>query len=272
MSNQMKAGTVIQHRYFGPAMPSLNWVPAPRYVLRRDRVLRHLRSLKPCRILDIGCGPGALISELGALGFEAFGVDRSARALKLGRQLERHSPGMTIRPRLDEKWKGTFEIVMSFEVIEHLQDDVGAMREWREYLKPGGRLIISTPAHPGNWNAADEWAGHVRRYERGELIKAVEAAGFEVERLECYGFPLGNVMEKLSAPVYRRKLKEKSDASTSADSLTDDSGSDRAAHAKYWPIYAGMLPVAAMKFLCLLQRPFLRTNLGTGFIVIARAI
>jgi len=268
----MQAGTVIQHPFFGPAMPALNWIPAPRYVLRRDRVLQHLKRVTPCRVLDIGCGPGALVSELSALGFDAYGVDRSAKAMEIGKQLQEQSPGMTIQQQLDEEWKGTFDVVMSFEVIEHLQDDVGAMREWRQYLKPGGRLIISTPAHPGNWNAADEWAGHVRRYDRDGLVRAMEAAGFEVERVECYGFPLANVMEKLTAPTYRRKLKEKTNASTDADSLTDDSGSDRSTHAKYWPIYASFLPVTAMKLLCLLQRPFLKTNLGTGFIVIAKAI
>jgi SAM-dependent methyltransferase len=267
----MQAGTVVHHPQFGPAMPSLNWIPAPRYVLRRDRVLALLKDMPPCRVLDIGCGPGALISELAARGFDAYGVDRSVKAQELGRQLESQSPGMKFRPQLEEKWKGTFDLVMSFEVIEHLQDDVGAMREWRQYLKPGGRLIISVPAHQDRWNAADEWAGHVRRYERGQLVRAVEAAGFKVEKVECYGFPLANVMEKLTAPTYRRKLKDKTDAFTDADTLTDDSGSDRSTHARYWPIYSSVLPVSAMNFFCLLQRAFLKTNFGTGFILIAKA-
>jgi SAM-dependent methyltransferase len=269
MSNEMKAGTVIQHRYFGPAMPSLNWVPAPRYVLRRDRVLRHLKAMKPCRVLDIGCGPGALISELGALGFEAFGVDRSAKALELGRQLERHSPGMSIRPQLDEKWKGTFDIVMSFEVIEHLQDDVGALREWREYLKPGGKMIISTPAHPSRWNAADEWAGHVRRYEKLQLIKAVESAELNVELVECYGFPLANVMEVIRARAYAKRLVAKRQSAQSTAGLTEESGSDRSVDARFWGLYSGAPSTLAMSFFCQLQRLFLKTQFGNGFIVVA---
>jgi SAM-dependent methyltransferase len=267
----MKAGTVIQHPYFGPAMPALNWVPAPRYVLRRDRVLRHLKRMKPGRVLDIGCGPGALISELGALGFEAFGVDRSARAQALGRHLERQSPGMTIRPQLDEHWKGTFDVVMSFEVIEHLQDDVGAMREWREYLTPGGKLIISTPAHPRRWNAADEWAGHVRRYEKNQLIHSVETAGFKIETIECYGFPLANFMELIRARAYGKRLAAKK-ALLDAGQLTEDSGSDRSVDSKFWSVYSGVLSTFAMRIFCQLQRPFLKTGLGNGFVVIAKAI
>lgn len=267
----MAGGPVIQHRQYGPAMPSLNWIPAPRYVLRRDRVLSLLEGSPPCRALDIGCGPGALISELAARGYDAHGVDRSAKARELGRYLQDQSPGMQLHAELDEAWKGSFDLVMSFEVIEHLQDDVGAMREWREYLKPGGRMILSTPAHPSRWNAADEWAGHVRRYTRQQLIEAVEKSGFEVEKVECYGFPLSNVMEVLRARAYGRKLKAKKEALQTEEAMTSDSGSDRSVDVTFWPIYSSAPSALLMGLLSKLQRPFLNTNLGNGFIVLAKA-
>ena len=265
----MAEGPVVQHPQFGPAMPSLNWIPAPRYVLRRDRVLRLLEGSQPCRVLDIGCGPGALISELAAQGYDAHGVDRSAKARELGRHLQDQSPTMQLHAELDEQWKGTFDLIMSFEVIEHLEDDVGAMREWRQYLRPGGRMILSTPAHPSRWNAADEWAGHVRRYTRRELVEAIEGAGFEVSCTECYGFPLANILEVLAAPGYRKRLNDKKAAYGNAAALTDDSGSDRSAHARYWPIYSGFFPALAMKGFRELQRPFLKSDMGTGYIVTA---
>lgn len=268
----MKASPVIIHPQFGPAMPSLNWVPAPRYLLRRDRVLQLLKDNPPCRMLDIGCGPGALVSELSALGYEAYGVDRSEKARSLGRHLQDRSPNMQLHAQLDEKWKGSFDLLLSFEVIEHIRDDISALREWRQFLKPGGQMILSTPAHARRWNAADEWAGHVRRYERKQLVRAVELAGFKVERVECYGFPLANVMEVLTAPSYRKRLEDKKGEFTAADALTDDSGSDRSTHARIWPLYSGRFAAAVMKLFCLIQRPFLGTGLGTGFIVIARAI
>ena len=255
---------------FGPALPDLNWVPAPRYILRRDRVLRHLRGAAPCRVLDIGCGPGALISELAGRGYDAYGVDGSPTALSLGSHLQRRSPRMILRAMLDEQWKGTFDLLMSFEVIEHLEDDVGAMREWRQYLKPGGKMILSTPAHPDRWNAADEWAGHVRRYERSQLVRAVEAAGFQVESVECYGFPLANVMELLRARAYGKKLATQK-AQLSTEALTGESGSDRSVDTRYWPLYSGFLGRAIMRTFCLIQRPFLKTALGNGFLVVAKA-
>ena len=251
-------------------MPELNWVPAPRYILRRDRVLHHLRDIAPCRVLDIGCGPGALISELTARGFETYGVDSSAQALWLGSHLQSRSPGMTLQSKLDKKWRGTFDLLLCFEVIEHLEDDVGAMREWRRYLKPGGKMILSTPAHPDRWNAADEWAGHVRRYERDQLVRAVEAAGFEVEIIECYGFPLANVMELFRARAYGKKLATQK-AHLAVEELTGESGSDRSVDARFWPAYSGFVCGMIIRLFCLLQRQFLNTGLGNGFIVVAKA-
>ncbi|GAA4709248.1 class I SAM-dependent methyltransferase [Sphingomonas lutea] len=262
--------TVTYHPHFGPAMPSLNWTPAPRYVLRRDRILRHLRRIGPCRILDIGCGPGALVSELRRAGYDAHGVDRSAKAIALGRHLQQQAPGMELRAEIDESWQGKFDVVMSFEVIEHLAEDVREMRNWRRFLRPGGQLIVSTPAHQRRWNAADEWAGHVRRYERDELIRAVESAGFNVVLVETYGFPLANLMERLCAPGYRKRLAEKARMGLDTAALTDDSGSDRSAHARFWPFYASLPGTLAMRVLCQVQRLFVKTQLGPGFILIAR--
>ena len=61
------------HAHFGPALPKHNWVPAPRYLLRRDRIMRHLRDIPACRVVDIGCGPASVLAELAARGFDAVG-------------------------------------------------------------------------------------------------------------------------------------------------------------------------------------------------------
>lgn len=251
-------------------MPELNWVPAPRYILRRDRVLRHLRDVPPCRLLDIGCGPGALIYELSKRGFHSFGIDSSSKARELAAHLQSHSLRMTIQAELDPRWAGTFDLLLSFEVIEHISEDVGALREWRRYLKTGGQLILSTPAHQHRWNAADEWAGHVRRYERNQLVQTVEAAGFKVETIECYGFPLANVMEMLRARAYGRVLAAKR-ARLDTEGLTGESGADRSIDTKFWRLYSGPLPSLIMRTFCLMQRGFLKTDLGNGFIVVAKA-
>ena len=265
-------GSVTRHRHFGPALPDANWVPAPRYLMRRDRVLRHFNDLAPCRVLDIGCGPAALLSELAAKGFEAYGVDRSQQALELAELLNTPVSPMTLMAKLDPDWKNSFDLIMSFEVIEHLEQDIEAMREWQTYLKPGGHMILSTPAHPSRWNAADVWAGHVRRYTKELLTRSVQEAGFTVETIECYGFPLANVMEHWRARAYGKILQTNAKSDKTANDLTDESGSDRSVERRFWLFFSTMPAVAAMWLFCQIQRPFLKTDLGNGFLVVARKL
>jgi cyclopropane fatty-acyl-phospholipid synthase-like methyltransferase len=221
-------------------------------------------------VLDIGCGPAALLSELAAQGFEAYGVDRSPQALKLAESLNTATSPMTLLAELDPKWKNTFDLIMSFEVIEHLEQDIEAMKEWQTYLKPGGRMILSTPAHPSRWNAADVWAGHVRRYTKELLARSIQEAGFTVETIECYGFPLANIMEHWRARAYGKILETNAKADKTASALTDESGSDRSVERRFWPLFSSMPAVAAMRLLCQLHRPFLKTELGNGFLVVSR--
>ena len=63
MDRAVPPNRVVLHPTYGPALPELNWVPAPSYLMRRHRVLRLLRDMAPCRVLDIGCGPGALLRD-----------------------------------------------------------------------------------------------------------------------------------------------------------------------------------------------------------------
>jgi 2-polyprenyl-3-methyl-5-hydroxy-6-metoxy-1,4-benzoquinol methylase len=261
----------IYHPHYGPALSDANWVPAPRYLLRRDRVLRHVKTIAPCKALDIGCGPAALLSEMASLGFDAYGVDRSQQALVLARMLNTQQSPMQLQAELDPAWKGSFDLLMSFEVIEHLDEDIAAMRDWLPYLKPGGRFILSTPAHPHRWNAADVWAGHVRRYTRAGLEKSITDAGFIVEKIECYGFPLANLMEILRAKAYGKVLNQATKADKSADDLTDESGSDRSIESKFWRFFSSMPATVLMRLACQFQRPFLQTDYGNGYLVIARA-
>ena len=71
----------------GPAAPEAGWVPAPRYLLRRARILRQLAGIKPCQALEIGCGAGVLLHELTARGFDCSALESSAEARTLARGL-----------------------------------------------------------------------------------------------------------------------------------------------------------------------------------------
>ncbi len=133
------------------------------------------------RILDVGCGTGANLEMLAEFG-ESEGVDVAEEALAFcharGLQNVRLSTAEQL-PFEDE----SFELVTAFDLVEHLDDDVAGLREMRRVLKREGRVLLFVPAFMFLWGVQDEVSNHRRRYTAKELRRAVERAGFDVERL-----------------------------------------------------------------------------------------
>jgi SAM-dependent methyltransferase len=73
---------------------------------------------------------------------------------------------------------GTVDVLTSLDVVEHLVDDVLALREYARVLRPGGRLLLAVPAYAWAWSEHDVALGHQRRYGRARLEEVVTAAGF----------------------------------------------------------------------------------------------
>lgn len=261
---------VVNHPHFGPAMPALNWVPAPRYLMRRDLLLRIFARHAPGRILEIGCGAGSLLAELTARGFSALGVDQSASALRLARRLAQSNDRLDIAASPEGAEAQSFDYLSAFEVLEHIEDDHAALADWARYLRPDGTLIFSVPAHPHRWNAADEWAGHFRRYRRSDLHSLAEGAGFEVTEVQSYGFPVANAMEKLGAKLYARQSAGADRAEMDITQRTEESGTDRKLLTRLWPIYSAWPMAALFRAMLAFQRRFTKCDRGIGYIVVAR--
>lgn len=263
---------IIQHKLYGPAMPALNWVPAPRYLMRRDLLLRIFAKHKPGRIIEFGCGAGSLLSELTKAGYQALGIDQSVSALRLARQFAADAPNMQVADSPDQARLGSFDYLTAFEVLEHIEDDHAALAQWSAYLRPDGVLIFSVPAHPHRWNAADEWAGHFRRYRRSDLKVLATSCGFEITEIQSYGFPLANVMEKLGARLYARQSAGADRADLDKTGRTEASGSDRKLLTKLWPIYSAWPAAMVFRALLAFQRLFTTGDRGIGYIVVARKV
>jgi SAM-dependent methyltransferase len=77
---------------------------------------------------------------------------------------------------------GTFDLAASLDVIEHLEDDLAALRELRRVVKPGGALLVTVPAYQWLWSGHDEVNHHHRRYTRRSLQRAGEQAGWQQVR------------------------------------------------------------------------------------------
>lgn len=262
-----------RHGVLGPAAPEAGWVPAPRYLLRRARVLRQVRDMPRGEVLEVGCGAGVLLHELDELGFRCSALERSLDARELAGALAMQAHrDIRIYEQAADDWAGRFGLVMAFEVLEHIEDDLGALQEWRQWLPAGGHLLLSVPSHMDKWNPSDVWAGHFRRYERASLIALLRRAGFEPERVECYGFPLANLAERVRAAKYAPEVDERTDLTAAGrQANTDRSGIDRRHVMAWFPWLASPPGQLAMLGADLIQRPFLSTELGNGYLVRARA-
>jgi SAM-dependent methyltransferase len=265
---------MVRHGPYGIYDLDQGWVPGPRYILRRHRILRLIRHFPPGRVLDIGCGAGTLLHDLERLGHDCFAVESSDSAYELAVALSQDNPRINVFREPCSQWRGDFDVVTAFEVLEHMEDDRAALRLWNSFLKPDGVMLISVPAHQNKWNASDVGAGHFRRYERRQLRQVLEDCGLAVEHLEIYGFPLANVLERIRAKVYERKLHNglmPADESVQSRSLnTGQSGIDRALDTRAYPIYSSLPGSLLMGAFCRFQSLFANTELGNGYLALAR--
>jgi SAM-dependent methyltransferase len=142
-------------------------------------------------IVDVGCGTGATAAALGEFG-RVVGVDFSPLALACcGRRGLAHvTRGRAEAIPLRD---GCAEAIVATDILEHLDDDAGALAEFHRILKPGGHAVITVPAFRFLWSEHDEALMHKRRYVARELTARAEQAGFRVSMCGhalCFLFPL----------------------------------------------------------------------------------
>jgi SAM-dependent methyltransferase len=265
----------IDRQYGRTAVP-LGWVPAPRFLLRRDLVLERVRALTPGRALEVGCGAGSLMADLATLGWECRAVETSAHARGLAAHMLADLPNARVQEAPDPDWEGRFDLLMAFEVLEHIDDAVGALASWIRYLRPGGRILLSVPAHAHRWTATDVFAGHVRRYDRADFVELGTRAGARVERCDNYGYPLANLVEPIKAWTHARELSSVDRSRKAAltpeeiaarDARTSESGVHRDAEVRVFPLMTSLPGRLTMRAACRMQRWFRSTELGNGFLL-----
>lgn len=139
------------------------------------------------RLLEVGCGTGNVLRALtdACPGGTVIGMDLFGDGLRFARA--RLPDALLVRgDALHPPFAQRFEIVGMFDVLEHLDDDVGVLRALRMLLKERGTLIMSVPAGRALWSYFDDASRHVRRYEIDELRDKLTTAGFEVEFMSPY--------------------------------------------------------------------------------------
>jgi SAM-dependent methyltransferase len=154
------------------------WYRGRRSVL--EGVIDDLRLPARARILDAGCGSGRNMVDLAHHG-TVTGVELSQTSVQLAR--DRGAGDVVEGSVLDMPFGAdTFELAASLDVIEHLQDDLSALRELRRVVAPGGALLVTVPAYQWLWSGHDEINHHHRRYTRRSLQRVGEEAGWQQVR------------------------------------------------------------------------------------------
>jgi SAM-dependent methyltransferase len=145
-------------------------------VIKRTAIAR-----RDLRVLEIGCGTGTMLRTLGRAcpGARIVGMDLYAEGLRFARG---RSAAYLVQGRVEQPPFATrFDIVGFFDVLEHLPDDLAALRHAHGLLEPDGRLVLTVPAHQWLWSDVDEIAGHCRRYEQPVLRARLQQAGYRVQ-------------------------------------------------------------------------------------------
>ena len=183
------------------------WYRGRRTVL--DRVLDGLALPERARILDAGCGSGRNMIELARRG-TVTGIELSGASVEKARE---RGCGEVIEGSVLEMpfEDASFDLAVSLDVIEHLEEDLGALRELRRTVAPGGALLVTVPAYQWLWSGHDEINHHHRRYTRRSLQTVAEQAGWRQERTTYFNsllLPVAILLRVLDR--FNRKTTESS--------------------------------------------------------------
>jgi len=171
-----------------------------------DQVRPHLGE----RLLEVGCGVGAMTAELldrqrvVAVDVEPAYIEELRR--RLGEREGLRAEAVAVE-RLGSAGLGEehLDSAVLLNVLEHVDDDVAALRAVRGVLRPGGKVVVQVPAHGWLYGSMDAALGHRRRYGRASLDASFRAAGLEPERLWEFNL-LGVLGWALNGKVLRKKM------------------------------------------------------------------
>ncbi len=145
------------------------------------------RHLEQSPVLDFGCGTGGFLRFLkNKKGWLGVGLDPDPemvlRAKAFDPALDFCVGGIGTAAAL----QGAFGTIVLIDVLEHISDDEQTLVQLQDKLLPGGRLIVAVPAYPGLFGQRDLAIGHYRRYQKAELVKKIEKAGYAVRQIRYW--------------------------------------------------------------------------------------
>lgn len=159
------------------ALEDRHWWYAERRHLVRDLV----KDLTPGTVLDVGAAGGGNSRVLRGLGWRPVPIEYGVEGAEVAH--ERGLAAVRADALALPMAPGSIDAVLAFDVLEHIEDDAGAVAQVRRVLRPGGAFLVAVPVDMSLWSAHDEAVGHVRRYDRAGLLRLLTDGGFRVDRV-----------------------------------------------------------------------------------------
>ena len=215
-----------------------------------EKILHQFKFSKETFFLEIGCGTGEFLYKMGNMGNKGWGIDISEKAVGVA-QKRVSNLGIDVFQKdiFEIEESNKFNVIFAFEILEHIEDDIAAMQKVYQLLEPEGKFILTTPGRKDLYNQTDIALGHIRRYEKEELITKLRKAGFKIILFWSWGVP---IFSKIRAYFVKQDMKEHT-----VSERTQHSSYSRPGYSfikKIYPIYSSLF------FIYKLQRFFLESN------------
>lgn len=236
----------------------------PKLILRESAVEDMLKDWPTGSFLETGAGTGYMTRKFLSRGYTGACYEPGHEARqRLRDNLANFAGQIDVLESLEELGTRNFDYLHTFEVLEHVENDLETLTEWTRYLKPGGKIILSVPAHQKKYGKSDSVVGHLRRYERSQLRQLLEDAGYTGIEIINYGFPISEITRPIA------NLLVKSSDSKVAASMQERSMSS--SHSRQPGIgkiinFVGEKPILPFQAM---QRMFYRYDWADGIIATA---
>lgn len=168
------------------------------------------------RVLEIGCGIGNMTELLAPAADSIVSVDPKPEAVAYTRRRLGSLANLELKNTdiFTEKLEGgSFDTIFFSNVLEHIEDDLGAMRECHRLLKSKGRLLLLVPSHRWLHGTLDDECGHLRRYTKKQVRGIAKETGFEVNE-DYYFNAVGGLGWWTNYCLLRRKGSNNEESST----------------------------------------------------------
>ena len=156
--------------------------------------------------LDAGAGIGDTSLFLAKKGFYGEAVDISKDALKIAKEtLKGYNVKVMFKDA--EKINKKYNLIISLDLLEHIQKDELFFSKLAKNLKKGGYILLTLPYNPKEWGWDDEFYGHIRRYSKRKLISLFKKNNIEIKEFWDVTFPFFWILRRLSLKLLKPKNK-----------------------------------------------------------------